>query len=236
LNKINNFYFLRINLELAGNTLQGISGALKTPKDENGRNTILKIPYAQYFRTDLDFRYYNYLTERNIIVFRYYMGVGHPYGNSTALPIEKSFYVGGANGIRAWTIRSLGPGGYFNADKKTERIGDMGLESNVEYRFPIYKLLAGALFVDAGNIWLSKTDDINFEKGVFKFDSFINQIAVGTGLGFRFDFSFFIIRTDFAIRVIDPAFNENNKYVLHNASLKDIFHDINLNFGIGYPF
>ena len=160
------------------------------------------------------------------------IGIGIPYGNSGVLPYEKSFFAGGTNDIRAWRLRSLGPGAYFDSQTDNfDRIGDILLELNIEERFPIYKYLNGAVFADAGNIWLYKPNS-QFPNGEFKFKTFANQIAFGTGVGLRVDLSYFIIRVDAAIPLKDPSKPEGERWVI----AKEQFKNFVLNFGIGYPF
>lgn len=231
-NKIQDFVFFRATAEIAGNTLYAANSLLRSKTDSSGSYQLFNIRYAQYLRIDFDFRYYKYFNEKNVFAFRHSMGIGLPFANMNVLPIEKTFYAGGTNGIRAWPIRSLGPGGFQNINgTNLDRTGDIGIETNFEYRFPLYKLLAGALFVDAGNIWLQSKNDI-FPEGEFELNRFYKEIAIGAGIGFRFDFSFFIIRTDFAIPLHDPAKELSQRWTMKGTEL----NDINFNFGINYPF
>ena len=148
------------------------------------------------------------------------------------MPFDKSFYVGGANGIRAWKLYEMGPGAYSDTSAaKFYKTGDIHLEANVEYRFDIYKYLKGAMFVDAGNIWLRK-NNAEYPDAQFKFDQFYKQIAIGGGLGARFDFSFFIIRIDAAIPLRDPRRVPEMRWVYDEMKLTKV----NFNLGIGYPF
>lgn len=252
LKKENNFSFFRGNVETSGNILRGIynlSNQLKPNafvKDTQGRYTLLDIAYSQYVRTDVDYRYYFNLRSLGKIVFRIAGGIGKPLVNFKVLPFERSFFSGGTNGLRAWQSRTIGPGSYFNKDFSYDRFGDGQLEGNIEHRFKIFKMLNGAVFIDAGNIWLEKPD-ANRPGGEFKINTFYKQIAIGTGLGLRFDFSFFIIRLDLGIKAKDPQFAENQRWVLQNIFNKSWKHDYfdkynskynftTLNIGIGYPF
>ncbi len=230
-NKLKNFLYFRGNLETSGNILQLTDQLINAPRNENGNYTLFNIRYAQYIRTDIDLRYYFVLSEESRIATRLLMGIGIPYGNSDALPFEKGFYGGGANGMRAWKFRALGPGSYLNADTDFDRMGDMKLEINAEYRFPIYSFFKGALFVDAGNVWLLDRDP-TFPGGEFQFSSFAREIAIGGGIGLRFDFGFFIFRIDGAVPFRDPAQPRGERWVLDNID----FNLVNWNFGIGYPF
>jgi outer membrane protein assembly factor BamA len=191
------------------------------------------LPYAQYVRPDLDFRYYFIYPNHFSLVCRFYGGIGIPYGNSTLLPFEKAFFSGGANGMRGWKMYSLGPGTYKNTNPNAtfNQIGDIQLEANVEYRFPVYEWIRGAFFIDAGNIWLLK-DSKDLPGGKFTFPGFLTQIGVDAGIGIRADFDFFIFRFDPSIRVYDPSYPKGDRWYLGKMQLGDILW----NFGIGYPF
>ena len=160
------------------------------------------------------------------------IGAGIPYGNSNDMPFEKSFYAGGSNGMRGWQFRELGPGTFNNPDDlNIERIGDIQLEFNLEYRFPIHSFIKGAIFTDIGNIWTMKENE-TFVGGQFKFDTFYKQLAVDAGIGLRFDFSFFLFRLDAAAPMVNPAYPEGQRWRISKLQ----FSDFILNFGIGYPF
>lgn len=231
LNRANNFMYFRFSTESSGNTLNLINNVFNYKKNTEGFNTLFNIRYAQYFRTDYDFRYYNYVTSKKVWVFRTAAGIGLPYGNSNSLPFEKAFFAGGANDMRGWVLRSLGPGGYHDPTNRFDKTGDIQLESNVEYRFPIYDFINGGLFCDAGNIWLLNANQ-NFPKGEFS-SSFIKQIAVDAGFGLRFDFSFFVVRIDGGIPIRYPYLvNDQNWINLSKASFKNVAWQ----FALGYPF
>lgn len=231
LNKLANFTFFRINLEVAGNTLRLFKQLEKNVEpDTLGRYEILNKRFAQYVRPDIDLRFYHSLNAHNSIVYRIAGGIGVTYLNSVILPFEKSFYAGGSNDLRAFRARSVGPGAYASNDN-FERIGDIKINGNVEYRFDILKILKGAFFVDAGNIWLRKFDESR-PGGEFKINTFYKQLAVGSGLGFRFDFTFFIFRLDLGVPMVDPRYEKSDKWVIKHLNGRDL----NFNFGIGYPF
>ncbi len=230
LSKLSDFIYFRINLESAGNLLQWKNDLMDSPKTMGGNYTLFNIKYSQYLRTDFDFRYYRVFNELNTVVSRFAMGIGHAYGNANILPFEKSFYAGGANGIRAWKIRSLGPGSYSD-ENNFDKTGDLHLETNLEYRFKIYSFLDGAAFIDAGNIWLLDPSP-EYPGGTFYFDMFLADVAVGGGLGLRFDFSFFVFRIDGAMPIRDPKKPVNQRWIDDTFSIKDM----KFNFGIGYPF
>ncbi len=233
LNKLQNFIYFRGNFETSGFMLKGINMLFGISENDDGYNTLFNIRYAQYVRADIDFRYYSVLSKENRVVWRTMLGLGVPYGNSEDIPFEKGFYAGGANGMRGWRVRSLGPGSSASTETTDliDRIGDMQFEANIEYRFPIYNFLKGAVYLDAGNIWLLKENTF-YPGGNFKLKNFIGEIAMDAGFGFRFDFNFFIFRIDSAIRLRDPSKNTSERWV----PLKTGFNNLAINFGIGYPF
>jgi hypothetical protein len=224
------FSYFRGNLETSGNTMRAIDNIFHNDQDADGDYTKFNIKYAEYVRADIDYRHYFVFDEFNTVAVRSVLGAGYAYWNSRVLPYEKSFFVGGANSIRAWRIYSLGPGS-CNDTSLTDynRTGDIDLEGNIEYRFPVYSFLKGALFLDAGNVWLNKKNT-KLPNAEFKLDRFYKEIAVGAGIGARFDFSFFIMRLDAAIKLKDPFLPEGDRWV-PLSSVK-----INYNLGIGYPF
>jgi outer membrane protein assembly factor BamA len=153
--KIENFIYIRANLQTGGNLLYSINSLVGGNKTGISY-TMFGVPYSQFVRPDFDFRYYQMLSAGKLIVYRFYGGIGFPYGNSNSLPFEKAFFAGGANDIRGWKMGSLGPGSYFNdtVTNNYSQIGDLQLQANFEYRFPVYKMVKGSVFFDAGNIWL----------------------------------------------------------------------------------
>jgi outer membrane protein assembly factor BamA len=247
LRKNKDFMFFRTSLEGAGNLLRGIYNLVDAPSNEFGSYEIAPgTPFAQFVKFDADFRYYKVLNKKNNLVYRVAFGAGKPLSNLNVLPLERSYFGGGSNGIRAWAARSLGPGTYTDITSfNTLRIGDLSIESNIEYRFDLYKMLEGAFFVDAGNIWLLR-DDPARPGGEFKFNSFHKEFAIGTGVGIRLDFSFFIFRLDIGIKVRDPMIDSDDKWVgrhifdnnwkQDNLPLGGRNYFRNINFGIGYPF
>ena len=232
--KSKDFIYVKFNAESAGNFLYSaysVAGAEKT----DGAYKLFNTDFAQYVRGDIDFRHYNILNPYSSLVYRLFAGAGLPYNNSTALPFEKKYFSGGANSIRAWQVRDLGPGSYKELTQGTysNQTADVKLEANLEYRFKLFWVLEGALFVDAGNIWaINKNDDR--EGALFMLNSFYKDIAVGTGFGTRFDFSFFIFRFDLGIKTRDPVYPDGEKWVFGNRKLGR--SDFVLNLGIGYPF
>jgi outer membrane protein assembly factor BamA len=232
--KKRDFIYFKMNFESAGNILYSLY-KLGNVAPVDGRYQLFNTEFAQYVRSDADFRFYNVIDESNTIVYRFFAGAGLPYNNSTALPFEKKYFAGGANSIRAWQVRNLGPGSYKEVETSAypNKTADIKLEANLEYRFKLFWLLEGALFVDAGNIWAINNDDERVG-ALFKLDSFYNDIAVGTGFGARLDFSYFVFRLDLGIKTRDPVYPAGQKWVFGNRKLER--NDFVLNIGIGYPF
>ena len=229
-----NYWFFRGNIESAGNALDLYSHTVKNvAKDADGKYTLFGIRYAQYLRSDIDLRFYRPTGPGQTVVYRVALGVGVPYGNSSALPFEKGFFAGGANGMRGWPIRSLGPGEYHSTVKTDfERVGDLWFETNIEYRFPMYSFIDGGVYADAGNVWLLRKND-DFPLGNIQASRFIKSLALDVGMGLRFDFSFFIFRFDGGIQIYDPGNLSGSRWFRPG---KFQLKDINWNFGIGYPF
>ena len=232
--KSSNFQYLRLNLESAGNIL-ATSYNIMNIESEGDNYKLLNTEFAQYVRGDIDLRHYNVINEHNSIVYRFFAGAGLPYNNSTALPFEKKYFAGGANSIRAWQVRNLGPGSYAEEETSTypNKTADIKLEANLEYRFKLFWVLEGALFVDAGNIWAINSSDER-EGALFTADTFYKEIAIGTGFGTRFDFSFFVFRLDLGVKAMDPAEIEGQKWIIGKRKMTS--DDFTVNIGIGYPF
>lgn len=232
LNTKTNFSYLSLGMETAGNLLYGIYNLSSQTPDSSGIYHIFDIPFSQYVRLDFDWKRYFYLSNRNCFVVRLSGGVGIPYGNSMSMPYEKSFYGGGPTTMRAWRIRTLGPGGYVNASGSSfERVGDISLTANIEDRFKIFGIFEGAAFVDAGNVWLLRHSD-EFPDGEFRFDKFYKQIALGAGLGLRAKISILTLRVDFALPIYDPGADDGQPWTFTKLKFKNIV----TNFGIDYPF
>lgn len=232
--KSRDFYFFRLNTEVSGNLLYAYSKAVKSEKVD-GSYEIFEIPFSQYFKVDFDFRYYDIVDKTNTIAYRLFAGIGVPYGNSQSLPFEKMYFSGGANSIRAWNVRDLGPGSYSGGSltRFPNQTGDIKLEANLEYRFKLFWVLEGAFFLDAGNVWNLQSDE--FEGGLFRKEEFYKEFAVGSGFGTRFDFSFFIFRLDLGVKLRDPALSSGQRWIIGNRRL-NWRDDFTVNIGIGYPF
>ena len=232
--KKRNLMYLKMSLSSSGNILRGLYTATEQPKDTLGRYQIFSIPFSQFVKLDVDYRFYFKVRKESKLVLRFAGGIGKPLDNLSVLPYEQSFFGGGPNGIRAWRARTLGPGGYqpTESNARYDKIGDVQLESNIEYRFHIIRSFYGAWFVDAGNIWMLNNDP-NKPGGKFETHRFYKEIAVGSGFGIRYDFSFFVLRLDAAVKIHDPQYAEGNRWTFDKQPLKKMTI---LNFGIGYPF
>ncbi|MBR4440229.1 MAG: BamA/TamA family outer membrane protein [Bacteroidales bacterium] len=240
------YNYIKLNVSWAGNLLQLVNNKLKSAKNELGAYTVpvVNTMYAQFVKSDIDFRHFIKTSNASTMALRAYLGVGFPYGNSMSMPFTEQFFSGGANSLRAWQIRSVGPGCYSSkSDAETEMqkqfpnmTSDMKLEANLECRFKLFWVIEGAWFVDAGNIWSINADDRR-TGGDFAFNRFYKEIAVGTGLGIRLDFDFFIFRTDFGLKLHDPSLPEGSRWLVKDDS-RFMLRPNNWAFclGIGYPF
>lgn len=229
-----NNYSLRAAVETGGNILYGICAAANAPKNENGSYIIGNIPFSEYVKTDFDFCFRNVIDSKNTVAYHFGLGVALPYGNSNTLPFEKRYYAGGANSVRGWSARSLGPGNYTATDNVDymKQSGDISLNLNVEYRTLLFWKLELAAFLDAGNIWT--INDENSAEGQFKWDRFYKQIAFGYGIGLRLNFDFFVVRLDWGLKAFDPAKPAGQQWRFVPGW--DITKDTALHFAVGYPF
>lgn len=222
--KTHAFYF-NTNFDIAGNSLSLIS-----KEAEDGNKEVLGLDYAQYAKLDAEFRYHFRLGNGNTIATRLFGGYGYAYGNSEVMPFSKQYFAGGPYSVRAFGIRSLGPGTYSPVDEQDtfrDQNGNIRLEANAEYRFPLVTYLNGAFFVDAGNVWTSKYFQ-ETEGGQFGSD-FISELGIGSGVGLRIDIQNFVIRFDLAVPMHDPALPKGQRWDFDFGS--PVF-----NFAIGYPF
>jgi outer membrane protein assembly factor BamA len=222
------FSIFRFKLELAGNLLAGTSKLLGLKKDNDGRYEFLNVAYSQYVKTEFDYIKHWDLGKKNVLATRAFFGIAIPYGNSKSIPFAKSFFGGGPNDNRAWSAYNLGPGSSETTNEFSE--ANLKLAFSAEQRFNIFGNLNGALFIDAGNIW-NVLDNVEDDRATFSgFDS-LKDIAVGSGFGLRYDFSFFVFRFDIGFKTYDPSYRDNNRW----------FNDYNFtnavyNIGINYPF
>ena len=229
-----NFYTLRGNISTAGNILYGISSAIGQSKNSDNQYEIFNIAYSQYVKGDFDYTYNHYFNKRNRLVFHSGIGIAYPYGNATILPFEERYFSGGANSVRGWSVRTLGPGRYVNtgAIDYMNQSGDIRLDLNLEARFKLFWMFEGAAFIDAGNIWTIK-DYEEQEGGYFQLNEFYKQIACSYGIGLRADFDFFVIRFDMGVKLYEPSGATSNDRWRTELSWKN---DVAFHFAVGYPF
>lgn len=224
---------LRVSGETAGNLLYGLS-SLFAHRGDDGAYKVFGIQYAQYVKGEVDYTYTLNLNSRNALAFRGGFGIAYPYGNSSMVPFEKRFYAGGANGVRGWGVRTLGPGCYNSQNLVTDFInqcGDISFIASAEYRAKLFWVFEGAAFIDVGNIWTIR-DYPNQPGGVFKFNKFYKQLAASYGLGIRMDFTYFLLRFDLGVKAHNPAMNQEEWPLIHPRWGRDTtFH-----FSVGYPF
>ncbi len=229
------YFYSRLQFDIAGNMLSLFKPVMR--KDDNGAGMLWNTPFSQFVRAELTLGR-TWVWGRNSgqsLATRLVAGAGYAYGNSNALPFEKHFYGGGANSLRGWQVRTVGPGtapmdSSFVIPNQT---GDMKLEANIEYRFKMFWKVAGAVFADAGNVWTLKNDDsVTGQQSIFRWDTFGESIAMNWGVGLRLDFNFLILRLDLGMKIHDPA--REQKWV----NPADWLHRDNyaLHFGVGYPF
>lgn len=184
-----NSYSIRAGFESAGNILYGVSKMINMRKNKDGEYAILGIPYAQYLKGDFDFAKNIIIDHRNSLAFHAGIGVAVPYGNAKVVPFEKRYFSGGANSVRGWSVRNLGPGSFAGDGNFMNQSGDIKLDASIEYRTRLFWKFRGAAFIDAGNIWTIREYE-NQPGGAFEFDKFYKQIAVAYGLGLRLDLDF----------------------------------------------
>jgi len=276
LNQYRTFVYLRAGMDIAGNLLQGVSrltGAKHDPANGDPAK-ILGLPFNQYMRPEVDIRWYKHLGGDRQFIARLNTGVAYAYGNSVlnGIPFEKQFFAGGSNGIRAWQARTLGPGNYnreviaSNELRKAffglDQLGTMRIETNFEYRFTVARnffgaTLKGAAFLDAGNVWsIRKNESISAgvpeldELTIFRLNKLAKQIAIGTGVGLRYDVQYFVFRFDVGLKLKDPQFTGSEQWVIgkflsgardfknaYNLThAPDTYRFLQYNFGIGMPF
>ena len=220
--------YFNFNFDIAGNTLS-LFDQSATDEDGNAVNEFLGLQYAQYAKGDIDIRYHYKLNDDGqVLIARLFGGLGYSYGNSESLPFVKQYFAGGPYSVRAFRIRGLGPGSYQPTDESSynayfDRAGDIRLEANLEYRFPLFNYVNGAIFTDAGNVWLLRENDA-LPGGKFS-SSFTNELGIGSGVGVRVDIQGFVIRFDLASPLKRPA-----------KSFEFEYDSPVLNFAIGYPF
>jgi outer membrane protein insertion porin family len=242
---LKNHVYFKGSIDLSGNVLHLLQSLVyDRAANPAAPYTIFNTAYSQYSKFDIDLRYYiNNAAKTSGIAARVIIGVGMPYGNSATLPYVKQFTIGGSNSIRSVAARTLGPGSY-NVPKNSaaapflDQAGDIKLESNTEYRFPIASIVNGAFFIDAGNIWLLRNDPAR-PGGEISGATFFSEIAVGSGIGLRLDLSFFILRLDLAIPLRDPSLLAADRWTVSRIDFGDPSwrsNNLVLNIALGYPF
>ncbi|HEY5499900.1 MAG TPA: BamA/TamA family outer membrane protein, partial [Bacteroidales bacterium] len=234
-------YFFHLTAEVAGNAFSLVNSITGKKISSDNPSRVVGSIYSQYAKLSIDGRGYYNFKNKNKLAMRVFAGVAKPYGNSSILPYIKQFFSGGPNSIRAFHINSVGPGTFQqNADNKgfLQLGGDVKLELNAEYRFNIYRFFKGALFTDAGNVWLLKSNPAN-TGSPFSFSGFASEVAVGAGIGLRIDISFFILRFDLATPLRKPWLEKNHRWVTNQINFGNSSwrrENLILNIAIGYPF
>lgn len=235
-NSTRDFWSLRMSAEIAGNTLWALSKIAHMKKDKNGNYNIVGLPFEQYARMDIDWTYSQYLTDRSRLVYHLAGGIAVPYGNSKTVPFEKRYYSGGANSVRGWSVRTLGPGSYYNSNSSSNldyfnQCGDVRFDAAVELRSKLFWKLEFATFLDAGNVWTLK--DYQSQPGGKISDDFYEQIALSTGLGLRMITGFVVLRLDMGIKTYNPYLDGRDAWTICRPfkSENRVVH-----FAVGYPF
>lgn len=232
--RLRNTHSLRLSFEAAGNLLNGISHLTKAQKNKDNRYELFGINYAQFLKGDVDFSKGIVLDSRNRIAFHIGVGIAVPYGNADMLPFERRYFSGGANSVRGWSVRELGPGSMALADTTSFALqaGDIRLDLNLEYRTKLFWKFEMAAYIDAGNIWTIRSYE-DQENGNFDFSRFYKEIAVSYGLGLRLDFDFFLLRFDTGMKAYNPQVKGSRRWAITHPNFKDNFA---WHFAVGYPF
>lgn len=234
-NRLRNTHSLRASVEVAGNLLSAFSKIVGANKNDMGYYELFGTEYAQYVKMDFDFSKSIALDSRNKLAFHVGVGVGMAYGNSDYLPFERAYFSGGANSVRGWSVRSLGPGSMAVTDSTSFALqsGDIRLDLNLEYRTKLFWKFEMAAYVDAGNIWTRNVRAEDRKAGNFDFKRFYKEIAVSYGLGLRLDFDFFLLRLDTGFKAYDPQARKSRRWAIKRPNFSDNFA---LHFAVGYPF
>ena len=229
------------NIETAGNLMLGLAEAFRFPTDSEGKYTLFGTRFAQFAKADVSFTYNQIFNPSHRLVYHADLGLAVPYANSQAVPFEKRYFAGGANSVRGWTARSLGPGGYRGNGSMIDfnnQSGDIRLNLSVEYRAKVWSIIELAAFVDAGNIW-TIFDYETQPNGQFHWNEFYKQIALAYGVGVRLDFSIFVFRVDFGVKLYDPSRMYGELYGTQWRTISNGLNwqeDMSFHFAIGYPF
>ncbi|MBT8188774.1 MAG: BamA/TamA family outer membrane protein [Croceitalea sp.] len=222
------FFQYRIRLESAGNLLSAMTGLIDFERNDNGQDLVFGVPFSQFVKGEFDYIKHWKVSNTNVIAFHSFIGLAVPYGNSNNIPFVRSYFAGGSNDNRAWNVYSLGPGRTQNINDFNEANFKIGL--NLEYRFPIVGDVKGALFADGGNIW-NVFDNVDDTDATFNGLSSLKDLALGTGFGLRYDFTYFVIRLDTGFKTYNPALSGSDRWFT-NFNLKEAVFNI----GINYPF
>ncbi len=229
-------YSYRANIETAGNFLHALASLTHFPKNEEHQYTFFHIAYAQYVKGDFEYTYNFNFDTNNQLALHCAVGIAYPYGNSNILPFEKRYFSGGANSVRGWSVRSLGPGSFHGKDGRIDFInqtGDVKLDLNAEYRMKLFWKFFGAIFIDAGNIWTIR-NYADQEGGQFKINEFYKQLAAAYGLGVRLYLGYFILRFDFGMKAINPDYTTSHEHFpIYHPRLD---RDLAVHFAVGLPF
>ncbi len=232
----NNSYRVRFGIESAGNFLYLLSRIFHSEKNTDGHYKLFNIAFAQYAKVDLDFVKNFVIDERNAVAFHAGFGLALPYGNASIVPYEKRYFAGGANSVRGWSVRELGPGKYKSSDGKIDFInqtGNIKLDVNLEYRTFLFWKLHGAVFADCGNIWTTRNYP-DQPGGKFQFNNFFKQLAAAYGIGLRLNLDYFVLRFDGGMKAVNPYYSTTREHfpILHPVFSRDFtFH-----FAVGLPF
>ncbi len=227
---------LKFNIETAGNMLKGMSKIFDFKRNDMGQDMFLRVAFAQYIKTDIDYTYNYKIDDRNTLALHSRIGIAIPYGNSNMLPFEKRYFSGGANSVRGWSVRELGPGRYRGTDGRIDFInqtGDLRLDFNAELRSNLFWKFQGALFIDAGNIWTIR-EYKDQPGGLLTWNSIYKEIAVSYGAGLRLNFDYFILRLDLGMKAINPVYTTSREHFpITNHKFS---RDYALHFAVGLPF
>jgi outer membrane protein assembly factor BamA len=224
----NNFYQFRTKIESAGSLLSAISNVSSLPKNSNGQYVIFNLPYSEYIKTEFDYIKHWDFGKEKVLAVRSFFGIAIPFGNSNYIPFSRSYYSGGSNDNRAWQPYALGPGSTNASNDFNE--ANMKIALSGEFRFKIFGDVKGAIFADAGNIW-NVMDNVVDPKARFDNLNDLDEIALGSGFGLRYDLSFFVVRLDLGFKTYNPAHEKGDRWFKEY----NFGHSV-LNFGINYPF
>ena len=222
------YHIFKTKVELAGNYLYAFSKLLELDRNSNNRFEIFGVEYSQYAKTEISYTKHWDFGRKNILATRFFGGIAIPFTNANSIPFARSFFSGGPNDNRAWLAYDLGPGSTGGRNEFNE--ANMKIALNLEYRYNILGSLHGAFFIDTGNIW-NVLDNVDDEEAVFSKWDDLQELAVGSGVGFRYDFNFFVIRLDIGFKTFNPANDEDQRWFKGYNLSKAVY-----NVGINYPF